>query len=164
MPGPEEWDFAAFFSTAAGVIPTLLFTLVLEKGLLPVASEFAAVFGKEVGHPSRRLVRVLFALLPQAAGTMQLAALTVRPSSMIGLAVLAEVLAFFGIAAPAAWRTNGLGLVIAFVAMGIVAFVILELLLLVALGLVTIAGSIAHSKSSPVGEDDSGQAAPEDPS
>ena len=60
-----------------------------------MASEFAAVFGKEVGHPSRRLVRVLFALLPQAAGTMQLAALTVRGghSQVLGARVeIAEVL------------------------------------------------------------------------
>jgi hypothetical protein len=144
--------------------PDLLFTLVLEKGLLPVVSASATAFGKEARQPSSRLIRLVYAVWPLSATSMRLSAAIIRPSSMINLAFFAEILALLGIAAPAAWRANGLGLAVAFIVMGFIAFVIVELLALVAMGLVAIAGSIERPKSSQVGEDDPGQATPEDAS
>ena len=147
----SEWNFDPAVSTAAGVIPTLLLALVLQKELLPIAAKFSAHFRQQAEKPPK-LIRLLLNAVPTGVASMRLSAELLRPSNMVALAVLAELLALYGVAQPAVWRTDNPGRLIAFVSLAFIAFVIFELLLMLAMGLMSVAGRAeAGEDGSPAG-------------
>jgi hypothetical protein len=143
----NEWNFESAFSTAASVIPTLLLAVVLQKELLPVATAFAARFREGIKKPPSRLLEYLLAVSPFSS--IRLTVWTLRPSVVVGLAVIAELLALFGVAQPAGWRAENPGRLIAFGSLGLIAFVILELLLLLMIGLLAVATAAEVAKAGP---------------
>jgi hypothetical protein len=126
-------DFQSFFSTVAGVIPTLLLVLVLEERILLMATRGSAEYESEI-HQAR-------ASVPQvrwfnALENVSLAFVT--PRLLIGLALGAEGFSLIGAGAPSDWMDGAVGGFIAMIVWVFVFLVTLSLLGVVAAGLADI--------------------------
>jgi hypothetical protein len=136
----DDWNFDGAFSAASGVIPTLVLALVLQNELLPVAASFATHFRKQMEQPPR-LVKFLMRIYPTYGTSLQVSAVLARPSSIVLLAILAELFALFWVAAPAGWRDEDPGRIAAFVSLGFIGFVVFLLLMTLAMGLLAAAAA-----------------------
>ncbi|WP_249997655.1 hypothetical protein [Actinoplanes sp. M2I2] len=137
----HDWNFKDAFASAAGVIPTLLLALVLQKELLTVAVAFSAKFRQMAENPPKamRITQAIAKFIsPASARAMGYMDVFIHPSFLILLAVGAELTALFGIAEPPAWRAGGAGRVFAFFSLGLQAFVIWQLIFTIALGLLIV--------------------------
>jgi hypothetical protein len=156
----NDWNFEGAFSAAAGVIPVLLLALVLEKELLPVAAEFAAELVAAFEKPPSRLMKLLKWVNP-GISSVQLSAEMLRPSRLIGLAVIAELLALFGVAEPGVWRTeNPVMRTIALASLVFIAFTIFQLLMSLWRGLRGLAEEAEEARARAMREQETGEDPP----
>ena len=136
------WDIHGAAGVAAGVIPTLLLAMVLESRLLPVAVQFAKDYSKEVENPPKwmsLLMKVRTNPFGLSIGdSVHLSAVLLKPSTIVGLAILAETVAFAGVAVPSELVDEGAGRVVALIGLGFVTFSFVMLLVTVAIGLLDI--------------------------
>jgi hypothetical protein len=132
-----EWDYHSAATTTAGVIPTLLLALVLEKQLLVSAVRVSGTFRHTVEAIPRWLRWVLRAINP-GLDVETLPAL-LAPTALVVSAVIAEMVALVGVAVPRSSTQSGWGNVAAIVGLIFVGCAILLLLSQTAIGLIGIA-------------------------
>jgi hypothetical protein len=150
----DGWDFHAAFAIAAGVIPTLLLALVLEKQLLLAALRGSQHFRRSVEDLPPWVKRLSVAIpgfdaIPVGAVVQVMPGLT-APRSAIMVAVLAEMVSLVGVAIPESWM-QGPGHIASFICLALVGYAVLMLMLHVAMGLMSVVATEGDSEDA--GED-----------